>query len=111
VAVWIHAPPQGGSDKRHDHHSALHPLRKTLEDITNAAARNSALKPAEIAQGEGIGYVPGVVDQACTNLERVARIVKKARQPSNQGRRKVPRSGAAIYRGLRRNSSRSISLH
>jgi len=40
------------------------------------------LKPAEIAQGKGIGYVPGVVDQACTNLERIACIVKKARQPS-----------------------------
>ena len=27
-------------------------------------------------------YVPGVVDQACTNLERVSCIVKKARELS-----------------------------
>ena len=62
---------KGDSDNLHNHpvHSASHPLKKTLEDITNAAARNSALKPTEIAQGKGVGYVPGVVDQACTNLE------------------------------------------
>ena len=29
-----------------------------------------------------VGYVPGVVDQACTNLKKVSRIVKKAREPS-----------------------------
>ncbi len=75
---------KGGSDNQHDHpvYSASHPLKKTLEDITNAAARNSALKPSEIAQGKGLGYVPGVVDKACANLERVSRITKKAREPS-----------------------------
>ena len=75
---------KGDSNNLHNHpvHSASYPLKKTLEDITNAAARNSALKPTEIAQGKGVGYVPGVVDQACTNLERVSHIVKKAREPS-----------------------------
>ena len=73
----------GGCDNLHDHpmYSASHPLNKTLKDITKTVARNNALKPAEIAQGKGIGYVPDVVGQACTNLERIARIVKKARQP------------------------------
>ena len=65
---------KGDSDNLPNHpvHSALHPLKKTLEDITNTAARNSALKPTEIAQGKGVGYVPGVVDEACTSLERVS---------------------------------------
>ena len=35
----------------------------------------------KIAQGKGVGYVR-VVDQACTNLERVSCIVKKARELS-----------------------------
>ena len=55
----------------HPVHLASHPLKKTLEDITNAAARNSALKPTEIAQG---WICTGVVDQACKNLEKVSRI-------------------------------------
>ena len=70
---------KGDSDNLPNHpvHSALHPLKITLEDITNAAARNSALKPTEIAQGKGVGYAPGVVDEACTSLERAVGTLEK----------------------------------
>ncbi len=77
---------KGSNDNLHKHrtYSASHPLTKTLEDITNAAAKNSGLKPTEIAQGKGVGYVPGVVDKSCANLERVSRIVRQARETSKE---------------------------
>jgi len=50
---WISTPPQkGGSENQHVHpmYPTPRPLKVTIKDITNVAARNSAFKPAKFVQ-------------------------------------------------------------
>ena len=73
--------PKGPSKNLHNHpiHSSSHPLTKTMEDIHNAATSNTALKPSDVSKGKGLGYIPAAVDRACANLDRISRVMKKAR--------------------------------
>ena len=73
--------PKGPSNNLHNHpiHSSSHPLAKTLEDIHSAATSNTALKPSDVSKGKGLGYIPAAVDRACANLDRISRVMKKAR--------------------------------
>ena len=62
------------SDNLHNNpiHSSSHSLSKTMEDMHNAATANTTLKPLDLSQGKGIGYIPTVVDnKACANLDRI----------------------------------------
>ena len=73
--------PKGVSNNLHNHdiHSSSHPLAKTMEDIHNAATANTTLKPSDVSKGKGLGYIPAAVDRACANLDRISRVMKKAR--------------------------------
>ena len=37
------------------------------------------MKPSEVSKGKGLGYIPAAVDRACANLDRISRVMKKAR--------------------------------
>ena len=50
-----------------------------MEDIHNAATSNTALKPSDVSRGKGLGYIPAAVDRACADLDRISRVMKKAR--------------------------------
>ena len=53
--------------------------------IQQSASSNSSLKPSQVAQGKGVPFVPGVVDEASSHIGRVAQVVKRARQKSVYG--------------------------
>jgi len=76
--------PKGSSKNLHNHPipSSSHPLTKTMDDIHNAATANTALKPSDISKEKRLGYIPAAVDRACANLDRVLRVMKKARNDS-----------------------------
>ena len=50
-----------------------------MEDIQNAATANTTLKPSDVSKGKGLGYILAAVDRACANLDRISRVMKKAR--------------------------------
>jgi len=52
-------------------------LRK--QNLTNL---DTALKPSDISKDKRLGYIPAAVDRACANLDRVLRVMKKARNDS-----------------------------
>ena len=53
--------------------------------IQQSTSSNSSLKPSLVAQGKGVPFVPGVVDEASSHIGRVAQVVKRARQKSVYG--------------------------
>ena len=65
----------------HNHaiHGASHLLSATKQNILKASQLNSTLTPMEVAQGKGIGYIPGTVDQAGVHLGRISNVLRKGR--------------------------------
>lgn len=53
--------------------------------IQQSACTNPQLKPSQIAQGKGVPFIPGVVDEASTHIGRISREVKKGRQQGTGG--------------------------
>ena len=53
--------------------------------IQQSACTNPQLKPSQIAQGKGVPFIPGVVDEASTHIGRISREVKKGRQQETGG--------------------------
>ena len=53
--------------------------------IQQSTSSNSSLKPSQVAQGKGVPFVLGVVDEASSHIGRVAQVVKRARQKSVYG--------------------------
>ena len=47
--------------------------------IQQSTSSNSSLKPSLVAQGKGVPFVPGVVDEGSSHIGRVAQVVKRAR--------------------------------
>ena len=68
----------------HNHaiHGASRLLSATKQNIANAAQLNPTLTPMEVAQGKGIGYIPGTVDHAGAHLGRISNALKKGKNPS-----------------------------
>ena len=50
-----------------------------MEDIQNKATANTTLKPSDVSKGKGLGYILAAVDRACANLDKISRVMKKAR--------------------------------
>ena len=63
----------------HSIHRASHLLSTTKQNIIRAAQLNPVLTPLEVAQGKGIGYIPGTVDQAGAHLGRISSAMKNGR--------------------------------
>lgn len=53
--------------------------------IQQSACTNPQLKPSQIAQGKGVPFIPGVVDEASTHIGKISREVKKCRQQGTGG--------------------------
>ena len=53
--------------------------------IQQSACLNPQLKPSHIAQGKGISFIPGVVDEASTHIGKISREVRKGRQKGTGG--------------------------
>ena len=53
--------------------------------IQQSACMNPQLKLSQIAQGKGIPFIPGVVDEASTHIGRISREVKKGRHKATGG--------------------------
>ena len=67
----------------HSHaiHGASHLLSATKQHIVKAAHLNPTLTPLEVAQGKGIGYIPGTADHAGAHLGRISSALKKGKNP------------------------------
>ena len=59
--------------------------RMVKATIQQSACVNPQLKPSHIAQGKGIPFIPGVVDEASTHIGRISREVRKGRQMGTGG--------------------------
>lgn len=53
--------------------------------VTHATNLNPTIKPSDIARGQGLPVIPGVIDKASNHLGRLASIVKKAKKNSLAG--------------------------
>ena len=69
------------------HSHAIHGATKTAkcvqENISRAASLNSTLAPIDISQGNGLEFVPGVVDKASTHFGQIRTEIKKAKLTSS----------------------------